>query len=135
MFVGVGLAVLAGTVVASAVATGREAAAGFAAAAIGGVVLTVVWLIRSDEVPLPALSAGLVVAAALAVGNARRGDIGVRMFMAVVIFGYMLWVTRFSAAFAVLVAPLLPYPTVGVSDYASGREAKRRLEHSYAGRK
>jgi hypothetical protein len=133
--IGVGLAVLAVTVIASAVATGRNIAAGAAAAAIGGAVMAAVWLIRSDEVPLPALSAGVVVAAALAVGHVRKGDLRVRLFMTIVIVLYMLWVTGVSGGFAVLVAPLLPYVTVGVSDYASGREADRHMRRSYAGRK
>ena len=94
-----------------------------------------VWLIRSDEVPLAALSAGVVVAAALAVGHVRKGDLQVRLFMAVLIVGYMMWVTGVSGGFGVLVAPLLPYVTVGVSDYASRREAERRMRRSYAGRK
>lgn len=135
VLIGVGLAVLAATVVASAVATGRDLVAGVAAAAIGGVVMLAVWLIRSDEVPLAALSAGVVVAAALAVGHVRKGDLQVRLFMAVLIVGYMMWVTGVSGGFGVLVAPLLPYVTVGVSDYASRREAERRMRRSYAGRK
>ena len=52
-----------------------------------------------------------------------------------VIVGYVLWVTGVSGGFAVLVTPLLPYVTVGVSDYASRREADRRMRRSYAGRK
>ena len=135
VLIGVGLAVLAATVIASAVATGRDLVAGSAAAAIGGVVLVAVWLIRSDEVPLAALSAGVVVAAALAVGHVRKGDLQIRLFMAVLIVGYMMWVTGVSGGFGVLIAPLLPYLTVGVSDYASRREAERRIRRSYAGRK
>jgi hypothetical protein len=135
VIIGVGLAMMAATVVAAAVAAGARPATGVAAAVIGGLVVAVVWVLRSDEVPLPALVAGLSVAAALAVPRERHHDMRFRLLMAGVMFGYTWWVTVFSAAFAIIVAPLLPFPTVGVSDFASTREARRRAGRGYAATK
>lgn len=130
--VGAGLAVTAAVVVIAAVATGRDAASGVAAAAVGGVVVAVVWVLQEHTIPLPALTGGVAVAAALAVGRRPQHLLWVRLMMAGVIFGYVWWATDFSAAFAIMIAPVLPYPTVGISDFASDREAVRRSRTGYA---
>jgi hypothetical protein len=135
VMIGVGLAVMAATVIAAAVAAGAAPATGVAAAVIGGLVIGIIWLLRSDEVPLPALVGGLSIAAALAVPRAPHHDLRIRLLMAGLMFGYAWWVTAFSAAFAIIVAPLLPFPTVGVSDFAATREARRRADRGYAATK
>ena len=135
VMIGVGLAVMAATVVAAAVASGGTPATGVAAVVIGGVVTVVILVLRSDEVPLPALVGGLSVAAALGVARGAHDDLRIRLLMAGLMFGYTWWVTVFSAAFAVIVAPLLPFPTVGVSDFAAAREAGRRAQRGYAATK
>ena len=135
LMIGVGLAVMAATVVAAAVASGGAPATGVAAAVVGGLLMGIIWLLRSDGVPLPALVGGLSVAAALAVARAPHHDMRIRLLMAALMFGYAWWVTVFSAAFAIIVAPLLPFPTVGISDFAATREARRRAGRGYAATK
>jgi hypothetical protein len=132
LLLGAGLVVVAGTVVASARASGAGGTAGVMAAAAGGIVMGAVWFVRSDEVPLPAIVAGVATAAALAVHRQPRHELWVRLLMVVLIFGYVWWVTEFAAAFAIIVTPLLPYPTVGVADYASQRGAGRHVRSGYA---
>ena len=133
--VGAGLAVMALAVVVAAVSSGNTKEAGVAAVAVGAALSLVLWLFLSSEVPLPAVIGGLALAAALGVRRRPGHALWVRILMAGVILGYVLWVTEFSAAFAVIVAPLLPFPTVGLSDFASEREVSRRGATGYAARK
>lgn len=135
VLIGLGLAVIAGTVVGSALITGHGLARGVVAVVVGGAIGLVVLLLRSDEVPLPALAAALSVAAALAISRAGSMQLRVRLLMAGGIFLYVWWVTVFSAPFAILITPLLPYPTVGVSDFAVHREEERRSRLGYADHK
>jgi len=132
ILIAAGLAVLAATVIGASLASGRELEGAVAAAVIGAAVLAAVWMLRGDEVPLPALVTGVALGAAL--GMARRPVhlLWVRLLMVAFVAIYAWWVTVFSAAFAILITPLLPFPTVGVSDFASEREAQRRLGSGYA---
>jgi hypothetical protein len=131
--IAIGLGVLAVTIVAVAVATGRGPALGVIAAATGAVVLAAAWALRGDEVPLPAITAGVGMGAVLAVRRLRVHLLWVRLMMLGVIVGYVIWVMNFAAAFAIVIAPFLPFPTVGVADYASEREARRHSAPGYAG--
>ena len=132
LLIGGGLAVMAATVVIAAVATGSPPKAGMAALGAGTLLAIVGWVVLSNEVPLPAIIGGVHVGASLAVRRSVQHSLWVRLLMAGVVFGYVLWVTDFSPAFAVIVAPLLQFPTVGLSDFASGREVKRRNATGYA---